>query len=112
MTALLFDIRRMWRRPFSRFLPAVPVLILIWTALSEWTRISPPRAAALGLILASSAVVFVQALLSDREGRVHLLFVCAPASGRLAPARWFLLFAGPFAGQLLLLRILLAAIRL
>jgi hypothetical protein len=102
----------MWRRPLSRFLPAVPVLLLIWAALSEWTRISPPRAAALGLILASSAVIFAQALLSDREGRMELSFACAPTSGRLAPVRWLCLFAGPFAAQLLLLRILLAAFRL
>jgi len=112
ISPILFDIRRMWRRPLSRFLPAVPVLLLIWTALSEWTPISPPRAAALVLILASSAVVFVQALLSDHEGRVHLSFACAPASGRLKLARWLILFVGPFAAQFLLLRMLLVVFRL
>ena len=95
---IAFEVRRALRRRLSLLIPGVPVVLLVLAAFG-W-RVA--GVTALLLILLSSAIVFLQTYLSDREGNLDAALASAPLHPRFPTARRILLLVGPLVAQLFL----------
>jgi hypothetical protein len=100
ITAVVYDIRRMLRWRLSWLVPATPIFAVIGSKVSGWFGRPINPAIAIGVILASSAVLFVRFMLSDAEGKFKWVFVTSPARRWTPLVRLVLLFTGPFLLQL------------
>jgi hypothetical protein len=111
ITLLSCDIRRMLRRRLSILLLAVPLLLIICTAVAAWLGRPLPGLLGIGVILGVSIILFAQFLISDREGEFEQAIVTSPVPRWLLLARRVLLLALPFCIQMALYRAIVSLLK-
>ncbi|MDO8683720.1 MAG: hypothetical protein Q7N50_09595 [Armatimonadota bacterium] len=99
ITILAFEARRAFRRRLSLLAPIIPILLIIWGLVGKWLGHPLPGSMAALIMFKASLIIFIQAGLSDREGRWALAFITAPRSRSFRISRRVLLLAIPFAFQ-------------
>ena len=101
---IAFEVRRALRRRSTVLVILVPVMLVVYAEIARW-RGHPMRSLTpLLVILTASLLIFGQAILSDREGRLDAALRVVPMPGWFASIRRALMLALPFILQFLLCR--------
>lgn len=99
ITLAALDIRRLCRRRLSLLLLVVPVALVLGAVVLKMLGRTFPSHVIWLCVITSSLLIFCQAALSDREGRLDLALVTARVSPRLPLLRRAFLLVVPAAFQ-------------